>query len=104
MRRILADIGQTQTSPTTIREDNQGAIKLASNPVFHARTKHIDVKFHYVRQEIQRKEIALEYCPTTDNIADMLTKPLSQVKLSHFRKTALGDGRAAERGGVLEKR
>ncbi len=54
-------------------EDNQGAIAIAKNPVAHARTKHIDIRFHYA---IEEGIIEIEYCPTEDMIADLLTKPL----------------------------
>lgn len=102
MRRILSDLGEEQNGPTVIHDDNQGAIKLASNPVYHARTKHIDIKAHYIRQELDKKQVALEYCPTSNNIADMLTKPMTKPKLTRFRAAAVGDRSGAERGGVLE--
>jgi hypothetical protein len=76
LRRLLADLGHPQAGPTSIREDNQGAISLARNPVHHARTKHIDIQHHFVREKVEGGCITLDYCPTNDQIADLLTKPL----------------------------
>ena len=65
---------------TTIYEDNQGCIALAKNTVFHARTKHIDIKFHYLREKVEEGVIELEYEPTGEMIADGLTKALGRTK------------------------
>jgi len=56
--------------------DNQGCIALAENPEDHARSKHIDVQFHYTRQLVEYKKVRVDYCPTEDMLADVLTKPL----------------------------
>lgn len=56
--------------------DNQGALKLSKNPVFHARTKHIDIQYHFIREAIKTRQINLDYIPSESNIADLLTKPL----------------------------
>ncbi|KAJ2935676.1 hypothetical protein H1R20_g1419, partial [Candolleomyces eurysporus] len=71
--------------PTVLYCDNQGAIKLSTNPVFHARTKHIDIQFHYVRQTITSRDLRLIYCPTDIMVADILTKPLAKIKFAKFR-------------------
>lgn len=76
MRKILSDLGAPQSGPTTMREDNQSAIAIAENPVSHNRTKHIDIKYHYTRQAVQNGDIQLEYCPSADMLADVLTKPV----------------------------
>ena len=57
-------------------EDNQVAIALAKNPVAHARTKHINIRYHYNHEAIQSGEIDVKYCPTREMNADLLTKPL----------------------------
>ncbi|KAJ2918787.1 hypothetical protein MD484_g1572, partial [Candolleomyces efflorescens] len=72
--------------PTVLYCDNQGAIKLSTNPVFHARTKHIDIHFHFIRQIITSRDIRLVYCPTDEMVADTMTKPLGRVKFVKFRK------------------
>ena len=59
-----------------IMEDNQGAIALANNPIGHSRTKHIDIRFHFIRESHEKGLINLKYCPTKEMLADLLTKPL----------------------------
>lgn len=71
-------------APTIIHCDNQGAICISHNPVNHGRTKHIDVKHHFLRQEIEKKTITLIYIKTEDNVSDILTKPVSKDKLQKF--------------------
>jgi len=70
---------------TTIFEDNQAAIRLASNPVFHRRSKHIELRYHYVRDKVADATIRLEYCPTQDMIADILTKQLPTAQFQLLR-------------------
>jgi hypothetical protein len=73
-----------------IQVDNQGAINLARNPVHHQRSKHIDIKYHFIRSEIQVGIISLKYVPTEDNIADVFTKPASKGTLEKFKHFMLG--------------
>lgn len=68
-----------------IMEDNQGAIAIAQNPVGHARTKHIDIRYHYVRECVQSGAVCLKYCPTNDMMADIFTKPLPKCKFEKLR-------------------
>ena len=70
----------TFSPPTAICVDNQGAMKLADNPQFHNRTKHIDIRYHFVRDTLAAGEITLRYLPTADMVADILTRPLPRVK------------------------
>ena len=72
-------------SPTVTFEDNQGAVALAKNPRDHPRTKHIDVKYHYIRQAIETKLIELCYCPTTEMLADAMTTGLPKETCQKFR-------------------
>jgi len=60
----------------TIMGDNLGSHSLAVNPQNHAKTKHIDIQYHYICYLIERKDVIIDYCPTTDMLADGLTKPL----------------------------
>ena len=85
LRVLLDGTGFKQDNATTIFEDNQGAIALAKNPTHHSRTKHIDIKYHYVREAVSTKEINLEYCPTQDMIADSLTKGLPRPQFEKLR-------------------
>ena len=89
LRRLMADLDVGQDSPTTIFTDSQSALAVARNPVFHARTKHIEVHYHYVRERLSAGEISLVYVPTQDNLADLFTKALSREKFEAFCK-ALG--------------
>jgi len=77
LRRILSELGFTRQEPTVVYEDNQPAIALTNNPVHHGRTKHIDIKHHFVRSRVESQEIRVEYVPTDEMVADVLTKPLS---------------------------
>nr|GAT59056.1 predicted protein [Mycena chlorophos] len=72
------------SSPTTVFSDNQSAIALAKEHQYHARTKHIDIRYHFIRYIIAKGSIQLIYCPTDEMIADTLTKPLSSLKAKHF--------------------
>ena len=83
---MLAGIDLPQKDPTTVFEDNQGAMALSKNPKNHSRTKHIDVKYHYVRESVDNGTIAVEYCPTAEMVADTLTKGLAKPKFEKFRK------------------
>ena len=76
LRRLLSDFKLHQEAPTVIKEDNQGTIAIARNPVSYSRTKHIDIKYHYIRETILNGYVTLEYCPTKQMLADLLTKPL----------------------------
>ena len=72
--------------PTTLFCDNQGAIRLSKDSTFHARTKHIDIHFHFIRQTVSSGNVSLKYCPTSDMIADIFTKSLAHVKFAKFRE------------------
>ena len=76
LRRLFTDVGEPLEEPIVINEDNQGAIAMAKNPVGHARTKHIDIRYHFVREGMQNGTIILKYVATSEMIADILTKPL----------------------------
>lgn len=67
-----------------LKGNNQGSIALAHNPVFHSRTKHIDIQHHYIRDEIASRRIELSYVPTEEMIANGLTKALTHVKFHRF--------------------
>ena len=58
--------------------DSQGAIAIANNPEKHSRTKHIDLKYHFVRDYVEKKFINLKYCSTDEMLADLMTKALCQ--------------------------
>ena len=77
---------QTEVSKSIlVNADNQGAIKLAKNPAFHKRSKHIDVKYHFIRSEVQQSAVSIRYIASEDNLADIFTKPVSRVRLDKFK-------------------
>lgn len=80
LQRFLKELGFNDLSNVTIYGDNLGAIKLAENPVFHQRSKHIDIKYHYVRDALRSENLNIKHVSTTDMVADMLTKGLPKRK------------------------
>ena len=78
--RFLKELGFSELVNAEIFNDNQGARKLAINPVFHSRSKHIDIKHHFIRQVLDCQPIKLTYMSTENMIADVLTKPLAGPK------------------------
>ncbi|KAL0537088.1 hypothetical protein IC582_026058 [Cucumis melo] len=89
LRNLLKTVGILQEDPTVIHIDNKSTIALAKNPVFHDRSKHIDTRFHFIRDCISRKEVQVEYVKTEDQIADIFTKPL-KVNVFNNLRTLLG--------------
>lgn len=66
--------------------DNASAIKLAKNPIFHRRSKHIEVRFHFVRECYQKKLLNIEHVTSSDQVTDILTKPIPRVQYERLRK------------------
>lgn len=81
IRQILCDLGVFISTPHVLLCDNQSAIQLARNPVFHGRTKHIEIDFHFVRERVIRKDIDLRFVSTSLQLADMFTKSLTSDRL-----------------------
>ena len=86
---LVADLFGSVDTPTTLFCDSQSAIALAHDGHYHARTKHIDIRYHFIRYIIEEGKIKLVYCPTNDMTADTLTKALPSIKAKHFA-SALG--------------
>jgi hypothetical protein len=78
LRRLLSELGFQQQQPTTMYQDNQACIKLASSEMLSSRTRHIDVKYHFTRNAITHEYIRLEYVPTKSQRADLFTKNLGR--------------------------
>jgi hypothetical protein len=78
LRRFLANVGFNLEEPTVLFEDNQGCLALAKNPVAHERTKHIDIRYHFIREQIEAKTIDVRYISTEDMWADLLTKGMTE--------------------------
>ena len=75
---MLTDIKAPPQAPILIKENNQGTIAVVNNLISHNRTKHIEIKFHYVREALEDNIIDLIYCPTEEMTADILTNPLAR--------------------------
>ena len=91
LRQLISELFRPLEYPITLHGDNQSAIALAHSDIgqFHARTKHIDIRYHFIRYVIANGTIRLVYCPTNDMVADTLTKALPSAKAKHFA-SALG--------------
>jgi hypothetical protein len=85
LRALLEDLKLDQHTPTTILEDNQGAIALSRNPTAHSRTKHINIRYHFIREAVEDGKVDLVYCRTEEMVADILTKALPAVKFTYLR-------------------
>ncbi|CAJ2671832.1 unnamed protein product [Trifolium pratense] len=83
LRKILEQLGQEHTSANTIFCDNSSSIKLSKNPILHGRCKHIDVRYHFLRDLTKQGIVELVHCSTGEQTADIMTKPL---KLESFVK------------------
>lgn len=86
LQLLLAEfaIDKLFSKPTTIYADNQGAIALAANPEHHPRSKHIDIRYHFQRQEVEAGSCQFRYIPTAGQAADGFTKPLARVAFGRF--------------------
>ena len=89
LRQLLEELGFQQTSPTFIGEDNQSCISI-TNRTDHKRTKHVDIKFHFLRDFVAKKIISIGYIPSEHMVADVLTKHLGRPKTDTFRNELLG--------------
>lgn len=83
IRKILKQLGQEQKKGTLILCDNSSSIKLSKNPVMHGRCKHIDVRYHFLRDLVKEEIVSMEYCSTQEQLSDIITKAL---KLDTFCK------------------
>ncbi|PIL37456.1 transcription factor [Ganoderma sinense ZZ0214-1] len=89
LRSFIGQLFTPFTEAIELNSDNQSAIALTRDHQYHARTKHIDIRFHFIRWVVEDKKIKLVYCPTEDMVADVLTKALPSPKVKHFA-SALG--------------
>ena len=88
VRELTAQLKDHSPEAITIYEDNQSAISMAKNPQFHGRTKHIFIKYHFIREQVEKKAVELKYCPTEEMVADMLTKGLAKEQFQKLRPLA----------------
>ena len=84
MKNLLSDYGISQDT-MVVYCDNSSAINISKNPINHSRTKHIEIRYHFIRDLVERKNVALEYIPTERQNAGIFTKPFDR-SLRHFIK------------------
>jgi hypothetical protein len=94
-RNFLFELGFQQKEPTTLYEDNQSTIKLIGKPGNGNKTKHIDLRFNFIREQVAQGNIQIEYLPTTEMISDILTKPLGTSAFVYLRSLLLGTSKGS---------
>jgi hypothetical protein len=85
LRKLLTGLFDLKLEATCIWCDKESCVKLTENPLFHDKSKHIEIMYHYIRDMVQRGAVKLQYVTTDEQIVDVLTKPLSKVKFVYFR-------------------
>ena len=75
-QEFLTDLGFDQSQPTSIRSDNLGAITLSHDVLYHARTKHINIVYHFICERVASNQVVLTYVRLKENLADLMTKAL----------------------------
>ncbi|MFS8002612.1 putative RNA-directed DNA polymerase [Helianthus anomalus] len=85
LEALLKELHVTTTSAPILWCDNLGATYLSANPVFHARTKHVEIDFHFVREKVAQRKLLVQFIKTDDQIADVFTKPLSSQRFFLLR-------------------
>jgi hypothetical protein len=86
MIQTLADLKVNYTDPITIHCDNTSAISVSKNLVLHSKTKHIPIKYHFLREQVTNRVVQLNYIPSTEQIADIFTKPLATTPFGYLRQ------------------
>ncbi|GKV50011.1 hypothetical protein SLEP1_g56730 [Rubroshorea leprosula] len=99
---LLRDIGISLPSPPQLFSDNISALHMSINPVFHARTKHIELDYHFVREKVALGTLITRYIPNTEQVADILTKPLprQQYQLLRFKLGVVASPHFSLRGSM----
>ena len=87
LTQLMKDLNQPIEDGVILHCDNLSAVRLAENPVFHARTKHVEVHYHFLREKVLQGDIEMRPVKTNDQVADIFTKSLPATKLSEFRNS-----------------
>ncbi|XP_065846872.1 uncharacterized protein [Euphorbia lathyris] len=90
LRKLMYDVGYCSSRSPVLWCDNLGATYLTANPIFHERSKHLEIDYHFVRDRVAKKELRVLYIPTLDQTADVLTKPLSKTRFLTLRDKLKG--------------
>jgi hypothetical protein len=86
MIQTLADLEVKYTTSIPIHCDNTSATSVSKNPVFHSKTKHVPIKYHFLREQVTNQIVQVHYIPTTEQIANIFTKPLAKTPLEYLRQ------------------
>jgi len=86
MMQTLEDFQITCGPPISILCDNTSSISISKNPVMHSKTKHIPIKYHFLREQVLEHKVKLEYVPSKEQVADILTKPLPRETFEYLRQ------------------
>ena len=86
MRRQLQDLGIQNEGPLSIFCDNVSAINLSKNPVQHSKSKYIDIRYHFLKDQVACGEVKLEFVPTSDQVANIFTKPVPRENFEGLRE------------------
>jgi hypothetical protein len=85
LKKLLSDLFSAELEPIVIHCDNHSCIKLSENPVFHDGSKHIEMRYHYVRDMVQKNILSIQHVPIAKQTVDILIKPLSLTKFVYFQ-------------------
>jgi hypothetical protein len=85
LRKMISGLSDQLPDLTIIYYDNQSCIKLSEHPMFHDRSKHIEIKYYFVCDKVQEGEVKLQYISTDEQVENILTKPLSRIKFAYLR-------------------
>jgi hypothetical protein len=86
LRNVLEDLMINIQQPIKLLIDNKSAINLAKNPIAHGKSKHIETRFHYLRDQVNRCKINVEYYSTRNQVADIFTKPVKRAQFLKLRR------------------
>ena len=87
----MSELGQMNSTDTVqLHEDSQACIKIATNPCLAERTKHFDIKYHWLREKIKAKDVELQYISTHEQVADIFTKSLGDRQHTKLRSLLTG--------------
>jgi hypothetical protein len=90
LNQLLSEMGfPTSDSGSQVLTDNQAALTIGTNDTYHERTKHIDIKYHFIRESVKNKEIDLKWIPTKNQLADIFTKAVSSGQFIALRSCVM---------------
>jgi len=86
MQNVLEELMIKLEQPIKLLIDNKSAIDLAKNPISHGKSKHIETRFHYLRDQVNKCKIKVKYCSTLDQVANIFTKPVKRAQFLKLRR------------------